>query len=85
LSAIIRIPDPYVELESYPIQQIKLIDSNPQPANYYLVFARCVADLGSHIPDPATAPKEEREKVFCPTFFVATNIIKLKIILVLNR
>jgi hypothetical protein len=35
------------------------------------------------IPDPKTATKEKGKKFSC-TFFVATNITKLKIILFLN-
>jgi hypothetical protein len=47
-----------------------------------------VGDPGclSRIPDPTTAPKEEGENNFFDLpFFVATNIIKFKIILFLNR
>jgi hypothetical protein len=33
------------------------------------------------IPDPKKTTKEEGEKICSPTFFVATNITKLKIIL----
>jgi hypothetical protein len=36
------------------------------------------------IPDPKTATNEKREKICCPTCFVATNITKLKPILLLN-
>jgi hypothetical protein len=37
-------------------------------------------------PDPGSiiATKESGEKKFCPTFFVATKITKLKIISILN-
>jgi hypothetical protein len=41
-------------------------------------------DLGSRIRHLIIATKEEGEKC-CPTFFVATNITKFKIILFLNR
>jgi hypothetical protein len=37
----------------------------------------------ARIPDPKTATKE-RGEIFCSTFFVASNIAKLKIILFLN-
>ncbi len=37
----------------------------------------------SRIPDPTTPTKQEG-KIYCPTFFVATNVIKFKIILFLN-
>ncbi len=43
-----------------------------------------ISDLGSWIPDPTTAKKEEGEHICCPTFFVARNLTKLKIILFLN-
>jgi hypothetical protein len=39
----------------------------------------------SRIPDPTTAPKEEGKIFFVLPFFVATDIIKLSIILFLNR
>jgi hypothetical protein len=31
----------------------------------------------SRIPDPTTAPKEDGNKFFCPTIFLATNTRKL--------
>jgi hypothetical protein len=40
-----------------------------------------IPDLGSPILDPKTATKEMMKKISCPTFFVATNITKLRIIL----
>jgi len=43
-----------------------------------------ISDLESWIPDPTTAKKEDGEDICCPTFFVARNITKLKIILFLN-
>ncbi len=43
-----------------------------------------ISDLESWIPDPTTAKKEEGEDICCPTFFVARNITKLKIILFFN-
>jgi hypothetical protein len=45
-----------------------------------------IPDLRSRIPDLTTTPKEEGDnKVVLGTFFVATNVKKLKIILFLNR
>jgi hypothetical protein len=56
---------------------------------FFCVFIN-VADLGwlpwipdpdfypSRIPDPRTATKGRKNETSCPTFFVATNIIKLK-------
>ncbi len=38
----------------------------------------------SQIPDLKTATKERVKKIYCPTFFVTTNITKLKIILFLT-
>ncbi len=43
-----------------------------------LIFIHPGLDLGSRIPDPTTAPKEEGEIFVCHTIFVATNIIKFK-------
>jgi hypothetical protein len=43
-----------------------------------------IPDLGYRIPEAKTATKERGKKINCPTFFVATNITKLKIILILN-
>jgi hypothetical protein len=43
-----------------------------------------IPDLGSRILDPTTATKEEGEKKIFLPFFVATNIMKLEIILFLN-
>jgi hypothetical protein len=41
-----------------------------------------IPDPGSLMPDPKTAKKERDEKkISCPTFFVATNITKLKTVL----
>jgi hypothetical protein len=37
---------------------------------------------GCRIPDPKT--EERGEKICCPTFFLATKITKLKILLILN-
>jgi hypothetical protein len=34
----------------------------------------------SRIPVPTTVTKEKGETIYCPTFFVATNITKLRII-----
>jgi hypothetical protein len=43
-----------------------------------------ISDPGSRIPDPKTATKERGEKKFVVvTFYVATNVTKLHIILVL--
>jgi hypothetical protein len=39
-----------------------------------------IPDLGSRIPDPTTATKEEEEKFCCPTLFAVTNITQYKII-----
>jgi hypothetical protein len=36
-----------------------------------------IVDPGSRILYPTTGPKEERKIFFCPTIFVATNVIKL--------
>jgi hypothetical protein len=43
-----------------------------------------IPDPGSRIRDPKTAKKERSENICCSTFFVATNITKLKIVLFLN-
>ncbi len=43
-----------------------------------------IPNLGSRIPDPTKAAKEEEEKTSCLTFFVATFFTKLKVILFLN-
>jgi hypothetical protein len=52
-------------------------------ANNTSTLLSCIADSEclSRIRDPKTATKEEREKIRCPSFFVATNIKKLKLIL----
>ncbi len=46
----------------------------------------CIPDLGSRIPDPTcnTSNKREGGNSCCPTFFVATNVTKFKVILFLN-
>jgi hypothetical protein len=43
-----------------------------------------ISDPGSRIPDSKTDTKERGEKNCCPTFFVATKITIMKIILILN-
>jgi hypothetical protein len=43
-----------------------------------------ISDLGSRIPDPTTATKGGGGGIGCSTFFVATNITKLKTILFLD-
>ncbi len=54
------------------------------PVLQILIFVHSesrVPDLVSRIPDPKTATREGREKIISSTFFVDTNITKLKIIL----
>jgi hypothetical protein len=58
------------------------------PGSRILIFTHPgsrIPDLGSRIPDQKTATKDRGEKKFVViTFYVATNLSKLKIILVLK-
>jgi hypothetical protein len=42
------------------------------------VYPGSRADLGSRIPDSKQQQKRRVKKICCPTFFLATNITKLK-------
>ncbi len=68
----------YFTLIHYPSQCCGSGMFIPDPGSWFLP----IPDPGSRIPDPKTATKERGEKKFVVNpFFVATNFIKLKIIL----
>jgi hypothetical protein len=56
---------------------------SPQLRSGLLHSSQCCGS-GMFIPDPDFCPSRIPKKICCPTFFVATNITKLKIILFLN-
>jgi hypothetical protein len=61
---------------------LQIRDAYPDPGSWFLF----IPDPGSQIPDPITVTKDKGEKNLWSyrTFFVARNIPKLKIILLLN-
>jgi hypothetical protein len=54
----------------------------PVPGSLFLYIPDLI--LGSRIPDPTAPTKEEGKNTVHPLFFVATNMTKLKIIILLN-
>jgi hypothetical protein len=62
------------------VADLGCLSRNPDPDFY----PSRIPDCGSRILDPTTAAKEKGGKICCPTFFVAPDITKFKIIFFLN-
>jgi hypothetical protein len=60
------------------------LDSVAYPGFLSRILIFSIHDPGSRIPDPKTATLEKGKKFVVISFFVASNITKLKIILFLN-